>query len=152
MRVVVASSIEISIEQFLSCIGSHDNFARTKTEGLVRYFPGNKSILKVHSLNSNNFMRRWRVQRTKCERSIWEGWGDEIQMTFGESNECAIMYALRTYFYLILVLINYSLLSLHPRGVSSFTFYMAAANEPCGSLPRYLATKVQNQSNLPTRP
>lgn len=62
-RVVVASSIEISIEHFRSCIGSHDNFAKTKTyfvltEGLVRYFPGNKSILKVHSLNSNNFMRR----------------------------------------------------------------------------------------------
>lgn len=51
MHVVVASSIGIAIQQFRSCIDPHDNFSKTKTyfvltEGLVRYLPGNKSILK----------------------------------------------------------------------------------------------------------
>lgn len=59
-------SVGISVEHTRSCIGCHGHFAKTKTYfmltvRLVRYLPGNKSILKVHSLNSNTLIHKWRT-------------------------------------------------------------------------------------------
>ena len=102
VRVVVAwPSIGFSIELFRSFIGSHDNFARTKTyfmlmEGLSRYFPGNKSILEDSQSKFKQLKRiMYKVGKEYLGRLM--EWDSSVFDLWGKQ-QSPHMYALRTYF------------------------------------------------------